>query len=172
MRSAVTRTIVSCALAAGAVLAAAPAAAHRGHSSLSVVEIDAATGGLTVTHRIAAHDVEPALVQIAPGTQPSLDDPEALVAFVAYVGRVFRLQDADGAPVPMHFAKTDLAGDDLRLIYRGQLPLPALVVAVDSGLLEDSYADQENQVNVRRAGVTRTVLFRPGEAPQQVAFED
>ncbi|WP_369692489.1 DUF6702 family protein, partial [Sandarakinorhabdus limnophila] len=45
---------------------AAPAQAHRGHASLAVVEIDAKSGAVTVTHHLQVHDVEPALVDIAP----------------------------------------------------------------------------------------------------------
>ena len=33
------------------------------------------------------------------------------------------------------------------------------------------FADQENQVNVRRNKVTRTALFRPGDEPQRIAFD-
>lgn len=72
-----------------ALMLAAPTAAHRGHASLAVVEIDAKSGAVTVTHRLTAHDVEPALVDIAPDAQPSLDDPDALAALIAHVGRTF-----------------------------------------------------------------------------------
>jgi hypothetical protein len=157
--------------ALAAAMTAAPALAHRGHSTLSVVEIDAATGALTVTHRMAAHDVEPALVDIAPGEQPSLDDPEAMVALIGYLGRRFTLRDASGTVVPLSFADTDLVGDDLRLVFRGQLSPPAREVLVASDLLEETWPDQENQVNVRRARVTRTVLFRPGTPAQKVQFD-
>jgi len=149
--------------------AASPAAAHRGHASLSVVVIDPATGAVTVTHRMAAHDVEPALVDIAPRAQPSLDDPDALAALVAHAGRAFVLADEGGRVALTHTA-TDLAGDDVRLVYTGRMKPPARAVMVDSNLFEETHADQENQVNVRRAKVTRTVVFRPGQAPERVVF--
>ncbi|OHB27920.1 MAG: hypothetical protein A2790_14875 [Phenylobacterium sp. RIFCSPHIGHO2_01_FULL_69_31] len=147
------------------------AAAHRGHASLSVVEIDAATGAVTITHRMAAHDVEPALAVIAPDAQQSLDDADALKALEVYAGRVFRLWDAEGRAVRLQHRRTNLAGDSVELVYAAQLPAPVQAVTVDSGLLEEAHADQENQVNVRRSKVTRTVLFRVGDAPQQVVFE-
>ena len=152
-----------------AALLASPAAAHRGHSSLSVVEIDAA-GAVTVTHRMAAHDVEPALIDLAPDAQPSVDDPDALAALVAHAGAAFRLWDERG-PVRLAHAATELAGDDVRLTYTGRLAGPGRALQVDSDLLEAAHADQENQVNVRRAKVTRTVLFRPGGPPQPVEFD-
>lgn len=147
------------------------AAAHRGHASLSVVEIDAATGAVTITHRMAAHDVEPALAVIAPDAQQSLDDADALKALEVYAGRVFKMWDADGRAVSLEHKATRLAGDSVELVYVTRLPPPAQAVTVDSGLLEEAHADQENQVNVRRSKVTRTVLFRVGDAPQQVVFE-
>lgn len=147
------------------------AAAHRGHASLSVVEIDAATGAVTITHRMAAHDVEPALAGIAPDAQQSLDDADALRALEAYAGRVFRLWDAHGKPVVLVHSRTKLGGDHIQMVYTARLAPPATAVTVDSGLLEETHADQENQVNVRRNKVTRTVLFRPGDAAQRVSFD-
>jgi len=55
-----------------------PAAAHRGHGALSVVEIDVKSGEVRVSHRVATHDAEPALALIAPDAQTSLDDPDAV----------------------------------------------------------------------------------------------
>jgi hypothetical protein len=159
------------ALAALAVFAG-PAAAHRGHASMSVVVIDAATGAVTVTHRAAAHDVEPALVDLAPDAQPSLDDPDALAALVAHGRNAFILLDEAGRRVPLAHTGTDLAGDDVRLSYSGRLPPAARVVIVDSNLFEVTHLDQENQVNVRRAGVTQTAVFRPGDRPQRIEFEE
>lgn len=153
-----------------ALMLAGPAAAHRGHSTLTVVEIDAATGAVTVTHRVAAHDAEPALVDLAPDAQPSLDDPDALAALVAHGSRAFTLADEQG-PVTLTHAETDLAGDDVRLIYTGRVRPTAHTFTVDSGLFERSHADQENQVNVRRGRITQTAVFRPGDPPQTLTFD-
>jgi len=158
---------------AAALAIAVPAAAHRGHSSLSVVEIDSATGAVTVTHRMAAHDAEPALRDIAPAAHPNLDDPAAMRAMVAHAADAFRISTAAGKPLALRHVTTDLSGDDVRLIFAGQLPDPSeAAFLVDSGLLEASHADQENQVNVRRDGVTRTLLFRRGTAAQYVSFRE
>lgn len=163
------RTLVGAA-AVAALLAPASAWAHRGHSSLSIVEIDARTGEFTVTHRMAAHDVEPVLVQIAPDAQPSLDDPQAIAALRAYGGRAFRVWPVDSAPATLTFVDEDLDGDDVRLRYRGRLPTPVTAVRVDSDLGEETHDDQENQVNVRLGGVTRTVVFHRGSGSQAVTF--
>jgi hypothetical protein len=155
---------------AAVALMAVPAFAHRGRSTLSVIEIDATTGTVVVTHRMAAHDVEPALVKIAPEAQPSVDDPYAMEALIAYAARAFILSDGSG-PVELKHRGTDLAGDDIRLTYVGRLAPPASSVIVDSNLFEESHPDQENQVNVRRSKVTRTAVFRVGSAPQSITFD-
>jgi hypothetical protein len=158
-------------MAVGALALAGPAVAHRGHASLSVVEIDGLTGAVTVTHLLTAHDVEPALRLIAPRAQPSVDDDEAMAAFVAYAGRAFRLAGPDGRPVALKHVRTDQAGDSDTLVYSARLAARAKTVVVDSRLLEETYPDQENQVNVRRSKVTRTAVFRSGEGAQRIAFD-
>ena len=140
------------------LLLASPAAAHRGHATLSVIEIDARTGAVLVTHRMAAHDVEPALVDIAPDAQPSLDDPAAVAALVAYVGRYFRI-----AGVPLNFAAKSLAGDTVMLRYTGRLKGRPAVLRISGGMFGETYSDHSTQVNVRRGGVTRSLNFGPND---------
>ena len=149
---------------------ATPAAAHRGHSGLTVIEIDAATGAVSVTHRFAAHDVEPALVSIAPRAQPSLDDPRAVAALETHLRERFRL-DIDGAAIPVAHAGTALAGDNIRVAFTGATTDSDIAaVTVDLDFFPGVHDDQEQQVNVRINGVTRTVVFRPGSAAQTLAF--
>lgn len=163
-----TRLLLASVLAAAAV--GAPSWAHRGHSSLSVVLIEPDTGRVSIYHRMAAHDVEPALVAIAPKTQPSLDDPDTLKALEAYGARAFVLE-AGGVRAPLTHTTTRLAGDGVELVYTARIRPPAQSVTVDSNLFEETHPDQENQVNVRRAKVTKTAVFRPGDRPQTVSFD-
>jgi hypothetical protein len=145
--------------------------AHRGNDMLSVIEIEAATGALRVTHHFAAHDLEPALPRIAPDVAASLDDPDAQAALTRYVDARFRLSGGGAAAVPLRFEAIRLSGDDVRLIYRGTMSLPAKTLSIDSRLLADLYPDETHQVNVRRAGITRTVLLRHGVNTRQVVFD-
>ncbi|WP_017667417.1 DUF6702 family protein [Sandarakinorhabdus sp. AAP62] len=150
-------------LAAIALLLAVPAAAHRGHASLAVVEIDARSGAVSVTHHLQAHDVEPALVDIAPDAQPSLDDPDALQALVAYVGQRFRISGVRLAP-----AGQTLAGDTVLLRYIGRLKGRPKTVLIAGALFGETWDDHSTQVNVRRGGLTRTLQFRPGDPEKPV----
>lgn len=149
---------------------ASPALAHRGHSGLTVVEIDPASGAVSVVHRFSAHDVEPALVSIAPEAQPSLDDPRAVADLETHLRQRFRL-DIDGVAIPVTHAATDLAGDNVRVAFTGETAdRDIAAVTIDLDFFPGVHDDQEQQVNVRINGVTRTVVFRPGSAAQTVMF--
>lgn len=156
---------------AAAMVLASPSLAHRGHGGLTVVVIDADTGGVTVTHRFAAHDVEPALVTVAPDAQPTLDDPAAVSALETHLDRRFRLE-VNGDRIDLDHAATDLAGDNIRVDFAGHGSSGPAVrsVRVDLDFFPGVHDDQEQQVNVRVAGVTRTVVFRPGSPAQTVVF--
>jgi len=151
--------------AAGLVFAPLSAAAHRGHGVLSVVEIDARTGGVRVSHRIAAHDAEPALALIAPDAQASLDDPDAVEALKAYMLRTFSL-GIKGGSVDLTLKDLTLGADEVRFEYVGQVP-PADVradIELRAAMFADVYGDEVNQVNVRRFGITRTLVFSGSDA--------
>ena len=149
---------------------ATPAIAHRGHAGLTVIEIDPVSGAVSVTHRFAAHDVEPALPSIAPEAQPSLDDPRAVADLEAHLGARFRLS-IDGADVPVTHAGTALAADNIRVDFAGETADRDIeAVTVDLVFFPGVHDDQEQQVNVRIDGVTRTVVFRPGSEAQTVSF--
>jgi hypothetical protein len=161
------RAMLAAALIAGL---ATPVAAHRGHAGLTVVEIDPASGMVSVVHRFAAHDVEPALVSIAPGAQPSLDDPRAVAELETHLRQRFRL-DIDGAAIPVTHTTTDLAGDNVRVDFVGETSDRSIAsVTIDLDFFPGVHDDQEQQVNVRINGVTRTLIFRPGSAAQTVTF--
>lgn len=148
-------------------LLAMPAAAHRGHASLAVIEIDAKSGVVDVTHRFSAHDVEPALVAIAPDADPSLDDPDAMKALVAYVLARFRIDGLVLVP-----AGQKLAGDDLVLHFVGRLKGRPRQLRLAGALFGETWDDHDTMVNIRRAGVTRTLHFRPGDPPAVVPLSD
>ena len=161
------RIVLTAALVAGM---ASPALAHRGHGGLTVIEIDPGSGAVSVSHRFAAHDVEPALPSIAPEAQPSLDDPRAVADLEAHLGARFRMA-IDGAAVPVRRTETVLAGDNIRVDFAGETADRAVeAVTVDLDFFPGVHDDQEQQVNVRLNGVTRTVIFRPGSKAQTVDF--
>lgn len=158
--------------AASFALAPLPAAAHRGHGALSVVDIDVRSGEVRVSHRIATHDAEPALALIAPDAQTSLDDPEAVEALKLYMAGRFVMAVAD-QPVALSLKDMTLGADEVRFEYAGKItpPQTRAQVAVIAAMFADVYGDQVNQVNIRRAGVTRTLIFTGAEAATPQALD-
>lgn len=156
-------------IGAAMVAIASPAMAHKGHGGLTVIEVGR-DGVVTVQHRFAAHDVEPALEKIAPQAQPSLDDPRALAALETHLGQRFRLL-IDEEVVAVSHADTQLAGDNMRVEYVGHTDDRYVqAVTVDLDFFPGVHEDQQQQVNVRVDGVTRSVVFRPGSTAQTVRF--
>jgi hypothetical protein len=151
--------------AASLVLAPLPAAAHRGHAALSVIEINAKTGLVTVSHRVPAHDAEPALAVIAPDANASLDDPEAIEALKVYMLKQFCVA-VDGKIVELTLKDLTLGADEVRFEYVGKIAPAdaAALIGVKAAMFADVYNDEVNQVNIRRFGVTRTLVFTGAEA--------
>ena len=145
-----------------AAAALSPAAAHRGHDALTVVTV-AANGSLTVSHRFEASDIEPALARIAPDAQPSLDDPEAVEALVAYLQRRFNLSTERG-PIALVPGKTDLGASEVRVSFTGNASRPFRRLTLRSDLLGDVYPNQVNQVNIRAGATTRTLALSAGDS--------
>ena len=155
---------------AGAVagLALAPqAGAHRGHDAMSVVTLDP-DGKVTVSHRFEAHDLEPALAEIAPNAQTSLDDPDAIAELKTYLLAHFHLR-AEGQEVPLSVTSVEVGVRDVRVDYAGSVQGRPKAVAVQSTILRDIYPRQVNQVVVRRGTFVRTLRFS-GDEVQTVAL--
>jgi len=55
------------------------------------------------------------------------------------------------------------------MVYTGQVPAPDVPsdIAIKAVMFADIYPDQVNQVNIRRGGPTRTLVFEGQDAPVQ-----
>jgi hypothetical protein len=147
-------------MAVGALLLVAPARAHRGHDALSVIVLEP-DGRVRVSHRLEASDLEPALLSIAPEAQPSLDDPDAVAAVIAYLARRFQLT-IDDRPVVLVAAGTQLEGAIVQFDFVGRTRGSPKQLTIASQLLTDIHPRQVNQVNVRRGKAVQTLTFRQG----------
>jgi hypothetical protein len=146
-----------------------PLSAHRGQDALTVVEIDDARGEVIATHHFAAHDIEPLLPRLAPDVEPSIDDPAAQDALTAHLARRFVLS-TDGGDIALTLDALRLHGDDVRAVFRGRFPRAATAIDVRSTLGADLTAGSSHQINVRRLGVTRTLVFEGADDAGSVPF--
>lgn len=159
-------------LAIGLLSAAvcSPLSAHRGQDALTVIEIDDARGEVRATHHFAAHDIEPQLPRLAPDVAASLDDPDAQDALTAHIVRAFTLSTPDG-DIALALEALQLRGDDIRVIYRGAFPPGADALEVRSTLGATLVDGSTHQVNVRRHGLTRTLVFEGPDEFDEVPFD-
>ncbi|MFN3818227.1 DUF6702 family protein [Blastomonas sp.] len=146
----------------GMATLAPQAGAHRGHDAMSVVTLGD-DGVVTVSHRFEAHDLEPALAEIAPDAQTSLDDPEAIEELKTYLLAHFSVS-ADGAAVPLAVSSVEVGVRDVRVDYTGTLPGKTKALELRSTILRDIYPRQINQVVVRQGQYVQTLRFAGGEA--------
>lgn len=146
-------------IAVAVCVAAAPALAHRGHDAITVIRI-APDGGVTVSHRFEAHDLEPALPRLSDAVQASLDDPEAIAALEAHLAAGFRLA-ADGKPVALTHVRTELGGE-VRVEYAGRLPRRARTLTIRSGIMGPLYPGAAHQVQVETPRIVRTLRIDDG----------
>ena len=151
-----------------AMVSLAPqAAAHRGHDAMSVVTL-LPGGQVTVSHRFEAHDLEPALAEIAPNAQTSLDDPEAIAELKTYLLAHFSIS-ADGVDIPLTVSSVEVGVRDVRVDYTGAVQSEPKAVKLKSTILRDIYPRQVNQVSVRRGQFVQTVRFS-GDETQVVSL--
>ncbi len=155
--------VVAASLALVAMASLAPqAGAHRGHDAMSVVTLGE-NGAVSVSHRFEAHDLEPALAEIAPDAQASLDDPAAIEELKTYLLAHFSMS-ADGVAVPLAIASVEIGVRDVRVDYAGAVPGAPKALELRSTILRDIYPRQVNQVIVRRGQNVQTLRFSGGEA--------
>lgn len=147
---------------------AAPLSAHQQKIAISTVAVNARTDRLEVVHQVPVHDAEHALkrqgiaADIA-GSAASRED------FARYVARRFRLV-ADGQPVALAYVGSEVSGGSLMVYQEAPLPRADAQLQVNSQILTDIWARQENRVNIGHTTNVRTFIFTAGAADRSFAL--
>ena len=149
---------------AGRLAKAAVAQGRLSKTEASVLAAELEAAILLGLYAPAATGAEPGSVLLDSASIEFSADLEA------HLGARFRLS-IDGADVPVTHAGTALAADNIRVDFAGETADRDIeAVTVDLDFFPGVHDDQEQQVNVRIDGVTRTVVFRPGSEAQTVSF--
>ena len=150
------------------VVWARAALSHRGHQTMSLVDIGV-QGEVRITHTLIAHDTEPELLQLAPAAAPTVDDADALHALLVHLSDAFRVNGARGT-----YLSHELGPDVLTFVYQTKIAVPAnaapLSITIAHSLFPASHTALVGFVNVRYRGVTKGLQFVRGTAPQTVTF--
>ena len=144
------------------------ARAHRGHQTLSLVDVDA-RGEVRITHTLTAHNTEPELARLAPAANPSVDDPDALKALLDHLAGGFTVNGSKADLLSYY-----LGSDTLTFVYRARIALAGKGLpqrfTIDYKLFAGSYSAPVGLVQVRYRGATKSLQCVPGAAPLSVDF--
>jgi hypothetical protein len=153
-----------------APLGAGTALAHQQKYAISTVSANPRSGMIEIVHQVPVHDAEHALVVQKTGNadihNPDIiGSAESREAFARYVTRRFLLQ-VDGEVVIPDLVGSELDGGSL-WVYQ-EIPMPAggeVRLRVNSQILTDVWARQENRVNVGAGTSPVTFIFHAGDGP-------
>lgn len=162
-----------------APLGAGTAAAHQQKFTISTVSLNERTGMIEIAHQVPVHDAEHALVVQRTGN-PNIHTPDIIgsedsrEAFARYVTRRFLLV-VDGEIITPDYVGSEISGGSL-WVYQ-ETPAPAssaegaqTLVRINSQILTDVWARQENRVNIGGGTSVQTFVFKSGDVAQTAPF--
>lgn len=144
-----------------AALSPMMAAAHQQKLAVSTIALNPRTDKLEVVHQVPVHDAEHALKRqgIAADIVASGESREA---FARYVARRFKLE-AGGKAVALTYVGSEVSGGSLMVYQEAAKPRSGASLSVNSQILTDVWARQENRVNIGRGTNVRTFVFTVNE---------
>lgn len=143
-----------------------PASAHQQKIAISTVTINPRTRQMELVHQVPVHDAEHALRVQGARVPDIIGSADSREAFASYVARRFVLE-LDGAPVTPGYVGSEIIGGSLYVYQEAPAPVPGARVRVNSQILTDVWARQENRVNIGRGSQVTTFIFTAGDAAQE-----
>ncbi|QDH32934.1 DUF6702 family protein [Porphyrobacter sp. YT40] len=163
-----------------APLGVGTALAHQQKFAITTIAANPRTGMIEIAHQVPVHDAEHALTVQRTGNA-DLHNPdiigseESREAFARYVTRRFLLQ-IDGEVVIPDLVGSEIDGGSL-WVYQ-EIPIPAggpaagaVQLRVNSQILTDVWARQENRVNIGAGTSPVTFIFHAGDAPEEAELK-
>jgi hypothetical protein len=157
-----------------ALLLAAPLAAHQQKFTISTVALNPRTGMIEVVHQVPVHDAEHAL-RIQGAENPDIiGSPASREAFARYVTRRFLLS-VNGSIITPDYVGSEITGGSLWVYQETPAPAPddaggQGMLRVNSQILTDIWARQENRVNIGAGTSVTTFIFKAGDGAQSTAL--
>ena len=153
-----------------APLGAGPASAHQQKFTISTVSVNERTGMIEIAHQVPVHDAEHALVVQRTGN-PNIHTPDIIgsedsrEAFARYVTRRFLLM-VNGEIITPDYVGSEIKGGSLWVYQETPAPEGEAMVRLNSQILTDVWARQENRVNIGGGTNVTTFIFHSGDTPQ------
>ncbi|WP_066526219.1 DUF6702 family protein [Erythrobacter sp. CCH5-A1] len=140
------------------------ALAHQQKITITTVVLNERTRMIEIAHQVPLHDAEHALT-VQKAVNPDIIESEtSREAFAAYVTRAFQFE-VDGKPAAPAYVGSEVIGGSL-WVYQ-ELPAPpgseAIRLRVNSQILTDLWAQQENRINIGGGTHPQTLIFKAGD---------
>ena len=149
-------------LALAVLFAAVPAAAHQQKLAISTVSINPRTDRVEIVHQVPLHDAEHALRHGGVHSPDIVSSPESRQAFADYVTTRFPVRIGDQF-AKLTFVGSEVKGGSLWVYQEMPVPEPSQTVSINSQILTEVWARQENRVNLGGGTAVRTLIFRVGD---------
>ena len=159
------RLVLLCALLL-APLMAGPLLAHQQKITITTVAVNPRTGMIEVVHQVPVHDAEHALTVQGVRLPDIVGSAKSREDFARYVTTRFLLE-VDGAPVELSYVGSEIAGGSLMVYQEAPAPKGEALVRVNSQVLTDVWARQENRVNLGSGTRVTTFIFTAGDGAQE-----
>jgi hypothetical protein len=148
-----------------ALALAAPAASHQQKTAISIISHNERTGLLEVVHRVPLHDAEHALKRRGIAAPDIIGDIPNRRAFVRYIAERFTVTH-QGERIAFTLLGSEIDGGSLVVYEEAPSPGPGEQLGVQSLILTDVWARQENRVNIGSGTEVETLIFRAGDPPK------
>jgi len=159
------RLFLLCALLL-APLAAAPSQAHQQKIAITTVSVNPRTGMIEVVHQVPVHDAEHALTVQGVRLPDIVGSAKSREDFARYVASRFLLE-VDGKPVTLAYVGSEISGGSLMVYQEAPAPPGEPHVRINSQILTDVWARQENRVNLGSGTRVTTLIFTAGDGAQE-----
>lgn len=153
-----------------APIGAGTAAAHQQKFTISTVSLNKRTGMIEIAHQVPVHDAEHALVVQRTGN-PNIHTPDIIgsedsrEAFARYVTRRFLLV-VNGEIITPDYVGSEITGGSLWVYQETPAPEGEALIRINSQILTDVWARQENRVNIGGGTSVQTFIFKSGDVAQ------
>jgi len=148
----------------------APSAlAHQQKIAISTVSVNPHTARLELVHQVPAHDAEHALKVQGMKVPDIIGSADSREAFARYITRRFLLE-IDGQAVIPDYVGSEIIGGSVFVYQDTPAPAPGSSIRVNSQILTDVWARQENRVNIGGGTQVTTFIFSAGDAAREASI--
>ena len=153
-----------------APLGAGPALAHQQKIAITTISANPRTGMIEIVHQVPVHDSEHAL-RLQGAQNPDIIGSEvSREAFARYVTRRFLLV-VNGEIITPEYVGSEITGGSLWVYQETPAPKGDTQLRINSQILTDIWARQENRVNIGGGTAVTTFIFTAGDPARETQLK-